>query len=173
MIMSETEFNNLTFDNIKETTNFSPDNISTSDELLAPETYDYERPTNFSKLKSKIKVAKIAFFTITVSVTGGAIVVGLVQNNIGAKPPVIEQPNFRVENKQLIYSFKVSDVRNYKVIFTINQNDTNIYKVVFDKNDTYENSYDLSEYSGSLNAKIDYTNEVDHSGNLYTFNFNL
>lgn len=171
--MADTETNNIESDNTAQTTNFSPDNLATSDELLAPEVYNYERPTNFAKLKRKIKVGKIVFFSLTISITGGAIVVGLVRNNIGAKAPVIEQPSFRVENKQLIYSFKVSEIRNYKVIFTINQNDQNIYKVIINKDDTYNNTYDLSEYSGSLDAKLDYTNEVDHAGNLYTFNFTL
>lgn len=171
--MANTEFNNIVFDNTAQTTNFSPNNVTTSDELLAPETYNYEKPTNFSKLKKKIKVGKIVFFSVTVSVTGGAIVVGLTQNNIGAKTPVVEAPSFRVENKTLYYSFKLSNTRNYIVIFTINQDKEQIYKVILDKDDKYENSYDLSSYSGSLNASIDYSNDVDHFGNLYKYEFTL
>lgn len=171
--MANTEFNNIAFDNTATSTNFSPDNVAQSDELLAPETYNYERVTNFAKLKRKIKVAKIAIFSVTVSVTGGAIVVGLTQNNNGPKIPVIETPNFRVENKTLHYSFKINDIRNYKVIFTIKNNKENIYEVALDKNDTYENSYDLSNYSGSMSATLDYYNGVDHFGNLYTYNFEL
>lgn len=171
--MANTEFNNIVFDNTATTTNFSPNNVAQSDELLAPETYNYERETNFAKLKRKIKIAKIAVFSVTVTVTGGAIVVGLNQNNVGAKTPVVEAPSFRVENKTLIYSFKLNNVNNYKVIFTINQDKENIYKVTLDKDNTYENSYDLSSYSGSMSASLDYTNEVDHAGNLYTFNFTI
>ena len=171
--MANTDFNNTVFDNTAANFNFSPDNTATSDELSAGEIYDYERETNFAKLKRKIKIAKIAIFSVTVSVTGGAIIVGLVQNNNGPKTPVIEAPNFRVENKTLFYSFTLNDIRNYKVIFTIKNNKENIYEVVLDKNDTYENSYDLSSYSGSMSATLDYSNEVDHYGNLYTFNFEL
>lgn len=171
--MANTEFNNIAFDNTAQTTNFSPNNITTSDELLAPETYNYEKPTNFSKLKKKIKVAKIAFFSVTITVTGGAIVVGLRQNNIGAKPPVVEAPSFRVENKIIFYSFKLNDIKNYKIMFTISKDNEQIYKVMIDKEDKYENSYDLSNYSGSLNASIDYSNDVDHFGNLYKYEFTL
>lgn len=171
--MANTEFNDIQFNNLKETTNFSPNNIEQSDELLVGESFDYERQTNFSKLKRKIKITKIALFSVTVSVTGGAIVVGLTQNAMGATPPTIEAPAFRLENKTLIYSFTLSNLRNYKVIFTINKGNEQIYNVKLDKEQKYENSYDLSNYSGSLNAKIDYSNDVDHFGNLYTFEFTL
>lgn len=171
--MANTEFNNIVFDNTATTTNFSPNNVAQSDELLAPETYNYERETNFAKLKRKIKIAKIAVFSVTVTVTGGAIVIGLTQSNNGPKIPVVETPSFRVENKTLFYSFKLNDVKNYKVIFTIKNNKGNIYEIVLDKDDTYENSYDLSSYSGSLSASLDYSNEVDLFGNLYTYNFEL
>ena len=171
--MANTEYNNTVFDNTAANFNFSPDNTAQSDELLAPETYNYERETNFAKLKRKIKIAKIAIFSVTVTVTGGAIVVGLTQNNNGTKTPAIEAPAFRVENKTLHYSFKLTNLNNYKVIFTINKDKENIYKVILDKEDGYENSYDLSSFSGSMSATLDYSNEVDHYGNLYTYNFEL
>ena len=171
--MSKTEINNIPFDNTAVTTNFSPNNTLQSDELLTGESFDYERQTNFSKLKRKIKITKIVLFSITVSVTGGAIVVGITQNGIGANPPTIEAPAFKLENKTLIYSFALSNLRNYKVIFTINKGNEQIYNVKLDKEQKYESSYDLSNYSGSLNAKIDYSNDADHFGNLYTFEFTI
>ena len=171
--MANTDYNNIEFDNTAEKTVFSPNNVAESDEILAPETYDYERETNFAKLKRKIKVAKIAFFSVTVTVTGGAIVIGLAQNNNGPKIPVIETPNFRIENKNLLYAFKINDIKNYKVIFTIKNSKENIYQVILEKDDTYENSYDLSNFSGSMSATLDYSNEVDLFGNLYTYNFEL
>ncbi|MBQ0009217.1 MAG: hypothetical protein KBS97_02975 [Firmicutes bacterium] len=171
--MANTDFNNTVFDNTAANFNFSPDNTATSDELKVGETYNHERETNFAKLKRKIKIAKIAIFSVTVTITGGAIVVGLTQNKNAIKTPVVESLNFRVKNKTLFYSFKLTDINNYKVIFTIKNSKENIYEVVLDKNDTYENSYDLSSYSGSMSASLDYSNEVDHYGNLYTFNFEL
>lgn len=171
--MANTEFNNIVFDNTNANFNYSPDNVQTSDELLAGETYDYERETNFAKMKRKIKVAKLAIFSVTVTITGGAIVVGLTQNEGFLKTPVIEAPSFRVENKVLYYSFNLTNLKNYKVTFTINQNKENLYKIILDKENKYENSYDLSSYSGSMSASLDYTNEADHFGNLYTYNFTL
>ena len=171
--MANTDYNNIVFDNTANNFNFSPDNTATSDELSAPENYNYERETNFAKLKRKIKIAKIAIFSVTVTVTGGAIVVGLTQNNNGPKTPAIEAPAFRLENKTLYYSFRVTDLNNYKVIFKINNDKENIYQVILDKENTYENSYDLSSYSGSMSATLDYSNEVDHYGNLYTYEFTL
>ena len=171
--MGNTEYNNTIFDNTAANFNFSPNNVETSDELLAPETYNYERETNFAKLKRKIKIAKIAIFSVTVTVTGGAIIVGLTQNNNGPKIPAIEAPVFRVENKTLYYSFKLTNLKNYIVTFTINNTKENVYQVVLDKEDIYENNYDLSSYSGSMNASLHYSNEVDHFGNLYSYNFEL
>lgn len=171
--MANVEYNNTVFDNTAQTFNSSPDNTTTSDELLAGEVYDYEHETNFAKAKRVAKAIKIVFFTITISVTGGAIVVGLTRSNVGSATPKIEEPVFNVENKVLYYSFNLTNLKNYKVTFTILNKETEIYKVVLEKEQTYSNSYDLSKYSGSMSASLDYSNDVDHFGNLYKYPFTL
>lgn len=159
------EYNNLDTDNTATNFNATPDNTKTSDELDAPISYGYEYPvreTNFAKLKKNIKIIKIAACTVTVTVTGGALVVVIRNNMVAKEIPKVENYEVNVINKFLSYKADLSNMGKYTVFFEINKGGQIINKDSYTNNGHIEKSYDLSAYIGEITTKLGYGNGVDY-----------
>lgn len=164
--------NSLSPNNTATTFCDSPNNTVQSDELAAPSSYEgEEKVTRYALKKRKIHRAKVAFFSITIGVTGGAVITSLVPVFKKAGSPQISTHEFEVRDNTLYYAIKVENIKDHKGAFTITNNEKEIYVVALSKDGSYVNCFELEDYGGSFSASVTYVDSNNNKQSLYTFDF--
>jgi hypothetical protein len=158
----ETEFNDLTTDNLKTDFSNSPDNLTTSDELSASENYVNKMGTAYSISKGVSRAATITGITLTLSAGGY-----LLGNSMISTPPTVSDSSIIWnEEGSIHYLFTITNDKNYETTFTLLHQDETIFALDVTTPGKYEGDTPVLTYREEVTYQISYHPTQDYIGVL-------
>lgn len=171
--MSESEYNEISFDNTKITFDVNTDNIAQSDELLTGESYNYEKETKYAKAKRISKGTTAAVVAVSVTAFAGGIFGTIAPEFMTKQTPVCASPSFSYANHILSYSFEAQNIGNYVIKIRVYNTPTKVqfYTESILENGKVERTIDCTDFPGENVAYVNYTNNADLEATLYKYTF--
>lgn len=161
----DSEFNDLSTNNLETTFSNSPNNLETSDELTASENYVTKMGTNHSIAKGVNRAIVTTALSVSIS-TGGYM---LLTNSMVHNPTTIDNVSFTYKENidSLHYEFFITNTNEYPttfsiyyekdkvVIFTLDVTKEGVYQgdvtsLGYDRTVVYDVSYKANDYIGTL-----------------------
>lgn len=157
--------NDLSTNNIATSSVMPSNNISTSDELTAPEIYSADGDSKYAIKRRKSKLSKTTVTLLTISVS--AVAGGTVLTNVFiGDAPVINNFDscYEVVEQTFKYNLDIT-VKVAKLEMSLNSKEATLQDYVFDSTGVFTGEYALPS-SGTYEVKFYSTNLFDYKSEL-------
>ena len=166
------EINDLTYNNLNITFDGKVDNTATSDELSASLLYQDKLGTAYSRSKSVVRAFNFA--GISLILTAVAIKTGsLIANVFILNPPTVSVETCEVVDHVFNYEFTVSNIGKYQITYYLKVNDKEVLKEDCSEEKSYIVTYDKLKKNDVGNFYIEFTNKVDYTQIIDSYDFKV
>ena len=162
--MADSEFNDLTTDNLATGFDNSPNNLATSDELNAPSVYSEATTTAYAKSKRIAGGITTAIAILSVGVGG----VSFLTSNYVTNPPTIADNELVLDEKtnELSFHFTIANSEPYPITLVVTLDETTLLSYDVSKEGTYSFSLVPSKEEKNGYVKVYFTS-ADYQGTLW------
>ena len=166
------EINDLTYNNLNITFDGKVDNTATSDELSASLLYQDKLGTAYSRSKSVVRAFNFA--GISLILTAVAIKTGsLIANVFILNPPTVSVETCEVVDHVFNYEFTVTNIGKYQITYYLKVNDKEVLKEDCSEEKSYIVTYDKLKKNDVGNFYIEFTNKVDYTQIIDSYDFKV